>query len=61
MRGTLVDVLTPPKHERAQPNGGAHALQDDVAWHLQENVGNKEHEESNIKSVPLWVHVQIFL
>lgn len=49
----LRDALTdgndaPAQHDRAEKDGRSHLLQDDIAWDLEQDVQNEEHEESDV-------------
>ncbi len=45
----------PSKHDRTQPDGRPYFLQKDVAWHLEEDIGDEKHEQSDVEfgSVPI--------
>ncbi len=51
----------PSKHDRTQPDGRPYFLQKDVAWHLEEDIGDEKHEQSDVEFGSVPIHMQIFL
>jgi hypothetical protein len=52
---------TPSKHDRAQPDRRSNLLENDIARDLEQDIGNKKYEQSNIELRSISIHVEIVL
>ena len=49
LRDALTDGYNAPaQHDRAEKDRRSHLLENDIAWHFEQDVQNEEHEESDV-------------